>query len=125
MVALADWVRTELIAQDNGAAPTPWPGSLQVLPAAGDRRAGVRPGGALSLRPPCSPAWLPGPIYGRLMLRALAVIMRAVAGRLLLALVFGAMAFLLAQQVAGDVIGRIGSPPQMTPVPTPAVTSSN
>ncbi len=26
LVALSDWVRTELVAQYEGAAPTPWPG---------------------------------------------------------------------------------------------------
>ena len=59
------------------------------------------------------------------MLSVVVAGLRAVAGRLLLALVFGGVAFLLAQQVAGNVVERFGSPPPMTPVPAGAAVPAS
>ncbi len=56
----------------------------------------------------------------RLVLSVLIAVVRAVASRLLLAAVFGAIALLLAQQVAGAVVERLGTAPAVTPMATPA-----
>lgn len=51
------------------------------------------------------------------MMSVLLAIVRAVAGRLLLAAVFGTIALLLAQQVVGNMVEGWGGPPAMTPAP--------
>jgi hypothetical protein len=53
----------------------------------------------------------------------LVTIVRTVVGQLLLALVFGAIGVVLAQQVAGDMVQRLGGTPQMTVVPSAPATS--
>ncbi len=56
----------------------------------------------------------------RQVLATVSAVVRAMAGRLVLAIVFGEIAVLLAEQVAGNFAERMGSAPASTPVPKPS-----
>jgi hypothetical protein len=60
----------------------------------------------------------------RLLVLSVLTTLRAVLGRVLLAVVFGAIAMVLAQQVVGNMAERWGSAPQVTPAPVPPGSTS-